>query len=90
MATAELNRATTNARRELRYALQSTANKLDWLRDTNPGSLEQSLACDEIVHRCEEALSVARDLAALAHANAGNRHGEAARPEMDVALRKYA
>lgn len=78
-----------NARRGLRRNLVSAEFALERLRDTWAGSLPQSQACDQVVREVEAALKTARELAALAHANASRHHGEATRTEFDGALRSW-
>lgn len=89
MATAQLNFATKHARKAAGGSITAAKAALDRLSDSWPGSVEHFEQADRVVEVLEAALATSRDLAALAHADAAQHHGEAARPGFESALRRW-
>jgi hypothetical protein len=90
VSRADVNRAEMAARAEVRHALTQAQLKLERLRDSWNGTLAHLVVADEVVAQVEAALADAKQLAALCHAAAASHHSEAARPELQPAIRRWA
>lgn len=88
--SARLNAATAEARATLRQELIAAIGAVGYISRTYPGSILQLEACDRIVEQVAALSDTAAQLAALAHANASEYHGQEGRESLEQALRRWS